>query len=129
MKKYNALFCNKLIDRGKILEKVVQDMGISIAEVARKTNYERTTVYRHFSKSDLDYAIILKYGKALKYDFSVQFPELLDFTSQYDAPLSDYKVITVADALKERDYWKDKYVALLERHNELLYRELGMKSK
>jgi len=118
-----------LIDRGKILEKVVQDMGISIAEVARKTNYERTTVYRHFAKSDLDYSIILKYAKALKYDFSVQFPELLDFTSQYDAPLSDYKATTVADALKERDYWKDKYVALLERHNELLYRELGMKSK
>lgn len=124
-----VLICNVLINRGKILEDFVKNSGVSVAELSRRIRYERTTIYRHFAKDDLEFAIILKYGKALKHDFSVEFPEMTNLINEFEPSLSDYKVTTVAEALKERDFWKDKYISLLEKHNQLLTSRLEGKEK
>lgn len=93
---------------------------MSIASLARKLDYDRTTVYQHFKNDSLDYSTILKYGKALKHDFSVEFPEMLQYISTVDEPISNYSAMTVSEALKERDYWKDKYIALMEKHHAMV---------
>ena len=87
--------------------------------------YERTAAYQHFKKDNLDLGIVLAYGKALKHDFSKEIPELLDYASTIDEPLSDYKPMTLAEVLRERDYWKDKYIQLLEKHNEMVMDQLN----
>jgi hypothetical protein len=113
--------------RGEILKKVIESrpVKVNLAQLARTIGYDRTTVYLHFAKPDLDYLILLKYGKALKHDFSQEFPEMSDMIAMIEEPLSDYKVLTVAEALKERDYWKDKYIHLLESYNEIIIKQLG----
>jgi len=115
-----------LIHRGEILQKYIQSLNpkVSVAALARKLDIDRTTVYLHFKNDNLDYSTILKYGKALKHDFTVEFPEMLQYISEVEEPLSEYTAITVSEALRERDYWKDKYIALMEKHNELIMNHL-----
>lgn len=116
-----------LNNRGEILKKIIDESQsrINIADLAKKIGYDRTTVYQHFKKHDLDYGIILKYGKVLKHDFSIEFPELLEYTSNVEEPLADYTPVTVADALKQIDFWKSKYIQLLEKHNEMIIAQLN----
>lgn len=113
--------------RGKIIESVVRKSNIPIAQVARKLGYERTAPYQHFKKDDLDLGIVLQYGKALNHDFSTDLPELLDYVSTVQEPLSSYKSMTLSEALSERDYWKDKYIKLLEKHNDMILGQLNEK--
>lgn len=118
-----------LIHRGKILEDFIKNRvpKVNIAGLARTMEYDRTTVYQHFANDNLDYSIILKYGKALNHDFSVEFPEMMQFMSSKKEPLTEYKTMTIAEALQERDYWKDKYISLMERYNELILSQLKSK--
>lgn len=115
-----------MIHRGRILQNIVENVTpkVSIASLARKIGIDRSTVYLHFRSDQLDYSTILKYGKALKHDFSVEFPEMLQYISTVDEPITEYQPMTVSEALKERDYWKDKYIALMEKHHELVMTHL-----
>lgn len=118
-----------LIDRGKILEKVFKTSGFSLTALSKRVGYDRTTVYRHFAKPDLEFPILLKYGKALNHDFSVDFPELLNYFNKVQEPMAAYSVATLAEALKERDFWKDKYISLLEKHNALILKNYDIDGK
>lgn len=109
-----------LINRGKVLEKVFKASGFSLTELSKRVAYDRTTVYRHFAKPDIEFPILIKYGKALNHDFTVEFPELGNYFSQIEEPINAYTTHTLAEALKERDLWKDKYIKLLEKHNTLI---------
>lgn len=109
-----------LINRGEVLEKVFKASGFSLTELSKRVAYDRTTVYRHFAKPDLEFSILLKYGKALNHDFSNEFPELLNYFNRTEEPINAYTPQTLAEALKERDLWKDKYIKLLEKHNALI---------
>jgi predicted RNase H-like HicB family nuclease len=109
-----------LINRGKVLEKVFKASGFSLTELSKRVAYDRTTVYRHFAKPDLEFTILIRYGKALNHDFTIEFPELQNYFSHADEPIHAYTPQTLAEALKERDIWKDKYIKLLEKHNSLI---------
>lgn len=109
-----------LINRGEILEKIFKASGFTLTELSKRVSYDRTTVYRHFAKPDLEFSILLKYGKALNHDFTVEFPELLSYFGTIEEPMNAYTPQTLAEALKERDLWKDKYIKLLEKHNSLI---------
>jgi len=106
--------------KGEILEAVVRKKHKNLTALAEAMGYDRAALYRHFSKPDLEDGIILKYAKVLKYNFNYEFPELGQFTQTLNEPLADYTPITLSEALKEIDGWRDKYIDLLERHNALL---------
>lgn len=111
-----------VVHRGEIVEKIALGLIPNKSELARVMDMDRTTLYRHFADANLDYGIILKYGKTLKHDFSVEFPELSAFGVSLREPLAEYKAMTLSDALKEADMWKAKYIDLLEKHTALLRR-------
>lgn len=129
IKFYVVYFCKVLIDRGKVLEDFIKNLNpkVSKAALAKKLGYDRSTLYLHFANPNLDYSVILKYGKALKHDFSVEFPDMFQYISTVEEPLAEYKVMSVSEALRERDYWKDKYINLMERYNELIMAQLEKK--
>jgi AcrR family transcriptional regulator len=128
-KKYQS-FCNVLIHKGKILKDVIYRycnmQGLSLTALAKKAGYDQSTPYRHFEKDDLPNHIILRWGKAMNYDFRKEFPELaMDW--ELIAPMeergsSDSEQDT--SLLEKIEYWRKKYVELLERHNELLMERL-----
>lgn len=106
--------------KGEILERAVRKTAISISELARKVDYDRGTIYRHFKDEDLEDSIILKYSKALKNDFRKEFPQLPSYGNLLQEPLNEYRALTLSEALQEADMWKEKYISLLEQYNNLL---------
>ena len=118
-----------LIHHGQILERVVRRNGHSISDVARLTNVNRRSVYNWFNQPHLKPEIIYRIGCAIDHDFSVELPHL--FTAE---DFSKDKKRTVAAVTKEevqedpanKHYWKDKYIDLLERYNELLANKVSL---
>jgi hypothetical protein len=105
---------------GETVELVVRRDNISISELSRRLNVSRRSIYNWFSQENLNFEIICKIGDALSHDFSVEFPEL--FTKHHrlgqvkyfsDSRMSDFAEDSV-------QYWKDKYINLLEKHNDYL---------
>lgn len=110
--------------RGEILEVVVNKYSPNKTALAKKMGIDRTTIHRHFKDPDLSDELLLRYAKALKYDFAKEFPELKHYTNMLEEPITEYRPLTLSDALKEIDYWKAKYLNIVEKHNELLTRIL-----
>ena len=109
---------------GQIIEKVIRRNGYSISELARLTDVNRRSVYNWFNQKYLKPAIIHKIGVALKHDFSSEFPELFTKTDQRNLVNTSDEAVYVEEELDGRtrneQYWKDKYIDLLEKHNQLL---------
>jgi hypothetical protein len=109
-----------VVHRGEILRNAALKIEPNVSNLGRLVGYDRTSVYRHFAEENLDLGIILKYARALKHDFSKEFPELGNQSWQLQEPVGEYRPLTISDALKEIDYWRSKYIDLLERHTEML---------
>lgn len=105
--------------RGEILKRVLYELNLKVASVARKMGIDRGTVYRHFEDPNLSIDYIIKYGKALNYDFSKYFPELLNIAKESTIDF-EIKAKTSSELERELQFWKDKYIQLLEQYNELL---------
>jgi len=102
---------------GAIVEKVVRRSGISIAELARRVDINRRSIYNWFEQESLSIDIICKIGNALDYDFSADFPEL--FANHNLSSISNRNA-QQREAEVTLNYWKNKYISLLEKYNELL---------
>lgn len=117
--------------RGEILKRVIYEYknrtGVSILAIARKAGYVQSTPYRHFEQENLAAYIIKKYGMAIGHDFSKEIPELEEQTNvMSDVDFSPYGApANLADCIKQKEMWREKYIDLLERHNALLAERLG----
>jgi hypothetical protein len=103
-----------MLHHGEIIEKVIRREGHSLTNLAKIMNVNRRSIYNWFMQQRLKPETILKIGRAIKHDFSVEFPEL--FVSD------DFKEEPIIKANLENDFngWKEKYIGLLERYNLLL---------
>jgi plasmid maintenance system antidote protein VapI len=105
-------------ETGTIVEKVVRRSGVSIAELARRIHVDRRSIYYWFKQDNLNPDIIYRIGKALNHDFSSEIPSLSnDF--RIDSFKRDTKPFSSSE-INNVHYWKNKYIALLEKYNELL---------
>ena len=101
------------------MERVVRRSGVSITELARRTHVNRRSVYNWFNQKRLKLDIICKIGYVLGHDFSVEFPNLFpkdEFTQMK-------KLVETRDEVENAEsvyFWMNKYIALLEKYNELL---------
>ncbi|HET9056236.1 MAG TPA: helix-turn-helix transcriptional regulator [Chitinophagaceae bacterium] len=109
-----------------MLATAVEATGLNKEDVAKKAGYSRSAYYKHIENPDLDYSILISYGKAIKYDFTDEIPEMPKYLLEepdelYGRPRS------LEDAIKILEQWKDKYLELLEKYNLLM--EEKMKNK
>jgi lambda repressor-like predicted transcriptional regulator len=105
---------------GATVEKAVRRSGISIAELSRRVDVNRRSIYNWFEQRNLNIETIAKIGYAIGYDFSHDFPDLLDsqkFTQMKSLVEPDI------DILENITYWKNKYIFLLEKYNDLLLKQ------
>lgn len=105
-----------MIHRGEIVEQAVRQSGISITSVAKRLGKSRRHLYNIFEEPNVSIDVVLQISKVIHYDFTEVIPEIkksshiqevTDSSSQYETE-------------KTVEYWKDKYLSLLERYNELL---------
>ena len=102
------------IHMGKLLEQVVRRKELNITELSRAVGVQRRTMYNWFSMPDLSEAILQRISKVIVYDFrqpeqkpSIIAPNIVD-------------VATDLITLDNEEYWKDKYIDLLERYSKML---------
>jgi hypothetical protein len=100
--------------RGEIIEKAVRESGFPIAELARRMKKSRRTIYNLFENPHLSIEEVLQIGKIIHHDFNSVFTEVSKNVSIVGEPEVPY-----GDSAA---YWKDRYIALLEKYNALLER-------
>jgi len=105
----------------------VELTGLAKEEVATKAGYSRSAYYKHIENPDLAYHILIAYGRAINYDFTEELPEMPKY--RMEEPEEKYSApTTLAEAVRQIDLWKDKYVELLERYNRLIEERLSGKN-
>ncbi len=88
-----------------MIEDSVRATGFSITLVAKKLGVSRKTVYNYFDEEQLDPRIIN------------QFEKLLNLRLMP----TDNKVNKIRqDSIDSADYWRNKYIELLEKYTQLL---------
>lgn len=107
---------------GEVIERTIRRNGYSISELARLMKVNRRSIYNWFSQAKFKTEIIFKIGCALKHDFSKEFPELFS-SEEFEKGFDSGKLINIEFFSEERqkiNYWKDKYIHLLEDYNQIL---------
>ncbi len=109
---------------GKVIEHVVREDHVGISALSRKLHVSRRTIYNWFNQKTLSDEIIYRIGKAIKHDFSKEFPDDLIVSDQESntnkTSLTDEDDHEDGTYTASVDYWMNKYISLLEKYNELL---------
>lgn len=100
-------------NRGEIVEKAVKENGLPIKRLAEKLKLSRRTIYNYFKTPDLSLDIVLEIGKIIYHDFSDEISELKKIRANIGEQESVYSNETA-------EYWKNKYLILLEEYNLVL---------
>lgn len=119
---------NKLtVHRGSILRAVASRHEKSIIKIANDAGYDQTSYYVHVKKDDLSFDILYKYSKAMNHDFSMEIPEMADYLAMHGLNKGPIQSLSYDDLIRDRDNWRDKYYALLEKHTELIQEKFNQK--
>jgi lambda repressor-like predicted transcriptional regulator len=103
---------------GETIEKVIRREGHSLTDLAIQIGVNRRSVYNWFLQRRLKPEIIVKIGKAIKHDFSVEFPQQF-VSADFEVPLPSAPLMDTTNNEKI-NVWKEKYIDLLERYNFIL---------
>jgi transcriptional regulator with XRE-family HTH domain len=109
---------------GSIVEMAIRRSGISIAELARRVGVNRRSIYNWFEQPSLSLEIISKVGLVLGYDFSSEFPEIKAYKPS--SPVKENEQLTDSHSSEDISYWKNKYITLLEKYNDVLIKSRGV---
>lgn len=101
---------------GEIIERAVRGGAYPVTTLARKLGVTRQTVYNIFTAPVVSWDRILAIGAIINYDFSKDIKSLKTkvYSTQADTDL------IFKDSVEEVAYWKNRYILLLEKYNELL---------
>lgn len=114
------------MDRGELLRNAVKISGRKRTDIARLAGYAISTYYTHINNVDLPLDVLIRYGKALKYDFSQDIPEiatLAKFMGDEDIPTTLEQALIKISLLEKRNK------QLLEKYNLALEELNSLKSK
>ncbi len=112
--------------RGHILQHAVEATRFKKEDIAAKAGYTRSSYYKHIQDPDLPFHILTSYGKALKIDFTDDLPEMPKYVIEEQDTVYT-QGMTIGDLHKQIEYWKDKYIELLEKYNKLIEEKRGSK--
>lgn len=105
--------------RGEIVKNAVYQSGYSITKLAEKLGKSRRWVYLMFENSNISLEIIIQIGQIIHYDFSDEIKGL----KKVDNSFSEPRETAYESPETTVEYWKDKYLKLLEDYNTLLLKK------
>ncbi len=101
--------------RGEIIRKAVYNSGYTITEIAKTIGKSRRWMYLMFENSNVSLDVVMKIGKIIRYDFSQEIREFSSFSTKINNTFP-----SVENEEPSAEYWKNKYLKLLEDYSELL---------
>jgi predicted transcriptional regulator len=99
--------------RGEIIKGAVYESGYTITKLAERLGKSRRWMYLLFENSNVSLDLILQIGEIIHHDFSNDFKELKTKSKITNDPENLY-------SSDEVEFWKNKYLLLLEEYTELL---------
>lgn len=69
----------------------------------------------HIKKEDLSASILSRYAKAIGHDFSEDISEMGQYVQEPEAVYGN-EPRTLEEAIRQRNEWKEKYYALMEKY-------------
>lgn len=113
-------FCNMLIHKGEILEKVVRRLRPNLSRYAKDYGADRRTMLNHFKNPNLQDHIIRKHAETLNYNFKEEFPELYS-KWVVGEPEVEYMLDPSTGLLqRELDRFRSMYIKVLEEKTDVL---------
>jgi predicted transcriptional regulator len=104
--------------RGEIVKNFVYQSGMSITMIASRLGKSRRWMYQMFENSNISLDIIIQIGEIIHHDFSEEINELKSAKFSLNDKKSPYGL----NLNEDTQFWKNKYLNLLEEYNELLKR-------
>jgi hypothetical protein len=103
--------------RGEIVERAVRHSGMPLTQLTKKLGKSRRWIYNAFDNPMLSIELILEIGKHIHHDFSQEIDGI-----QRTFQISSDPSVSYAKEANEQsaEFWKNKYLLLLEKYNELL---------
>jgi transcriptional regulator with XRE-family HTH domain len=104
--------------KGQVLEKAIRNSGYTLTEVAKRAKISRRHLYNIFQMKSPDPDMIQLIGKIIHVDVSalVQYQKKQTLSSSAENAVT-YGIDKQDTAM---EYWKNKYIALLEEYTALL---------
>src|SRR3989344_3069710 len=109
--------------RGEIVAAAVRLSGIKITDLAKRLKKSRKWVYDCFDNKSLSFDVILAVGKIIHHDFSKEFPQLSETKSTKKIQILAESRSKYSLDDNSAEYWKNKYLHLLEEYNLLLIKK------
>ena len=107
--------------KGEIVERIVRQSGYSLTRLTKQLGKSRRWIYNAFENPHLSIDHILEIGRIIHHDFSEEIEEL----KRYRQVSSDVENRYFPPDENSVDYWKSKYLLLLEKYNELLEKRIN----
>lgn len=104
--------------RGEIVEQAVRQSGYSLTKLTQRIGRSRRWIYHAFENPILSIEVILEIGKIIHHDFSDEIIEL----RRYNSKTNETQGFTITEN-ETVEFWKNKYLNLLEKYNELLEKQ------
>lgn len=105
--------------RGEIVKKAVYKSGFPITELAKRLSKSRRWIYLMFENANISLDVVLQIGKIIHYDFKDEIKEFGSYQNAISESAFDYQ-----NDESNSEYWKNKYLKLLEEYNELLKKRI-----
>ncbi|MFK7786571.1 MAG: hypothetical protein AB8B56_15735 [Crocinitomicaceae bacterium] len=106
--------------KGEIIEKAVRESGFSITRLSERMGKSRRWVYQIFESQSVSVDYILAIGKIIHHDFTEEIEELKSYKMNLATQITNDQQHAFGDDKDEVDYWKNKYLTVLEKYNDLL---------
>ena len=103
--------------RGEIVERAVRQSGMPLTQLTQKLGRSRRWIYNAFENPYLSLEVILQIGGIIHHDFSEEITELKNPRQLTNEPAERMYSVTDENTV---EFWKNKYLLLLEKYNELL---------
>ena len=106
--------------KGEIIEKAVRESGFSITRLAERMGKSRRWVYQIFESQIVPVDYVLAIGKIIHHDFTEEIEELKIYKLNVAKQITNDRQQAFGNDKDEVEYWKNKYLSVLEKYNELL---------
>ncbi len=104
--------------RGEILEAVMTEGRYNISAITKKARFSRSSYYNHIRDPELPLEIFERYGRAMKHDFSEEFPLIANLRLEEEE--TDYnRPQTLEEAQERIDFLMEKLLKLNEEYRVL----------
>ena len=109
--------------KGEILEKAVRDSGMPLTKLTKKLSRSRRWIYNAFENPNVSIEYILEIGKIIHHDFTDDISELKKYRTMTSEVLTEEKMQKERNCEDSTEFWKNKYLGILEKYNILLERK------